>query len=98
MYKRQPHVRGFREAGDFHGHAGPYLFDAFAVVVDQGAHLAGVRAADEGLSLIHILTYTNRNVKVGEIRSVGSNVTITLNNSSMHFDGEIPAVDGYRCR
>ena len=39
------------------------------------------------------MTYTNRNVKVGEIRSVGSNVTITLNNSSMHFDGEIPAVD-----
>ena len=39
------------------------------------------------------VTYTNRNVKVGEIRSVGSNVTITLNNSSMHFDGEIPAVD-----
>ena len=29
----------------------------------------------------------------GEIRSVGSNVTITLNNSSMHFDGEIPEVD-----
>lgn len=39
------------------------------------------------------VTYTDRNVKAGEIRSVGSNVTITLNNSSMHFDGEIPAVD-----
>ena len=36
------------------------------------------------------VTYTDRNVKAGEIRSVGSNVTITLNNSSMHFDGEIP--------
>lgn len=39
------------------------------------------------------VTYTDRNVKAGEIRSAGSNVTITLNNSSMHFDGEIPAVD-----
>ena len=27
------------------------------------------------------------------IRDRGRNVTITLNNSSIHFDGEIPAVD-----
>lgn len=39
------------------------------------------------------VTYTDRNVKAGEIRSVGANVTMTLNNSSIHFDGEIPAVD-----
>ena len=39
------------------------------------------------------VTYTDRHVKAGEIQSVGSNVTMTLNNSSIHFDGEIPAVD-----
>ncbi|WP_290547437.1 sulfatase-like hydrolase/transferase [Akkermansia sp.] len=39
------------------------------------------------------VTYTNRHMQAGEIRSVGENVTITLNNSSIHFDGEIPAVD-----
>lgn len=39
------------------------------------------------------VTYTNRHVKAGEIRSVGKNVTITLNNSSIHFDGKIPVVD-----
>lgn len=39
------------------------------------------------------VTYTDRHVKAGEIRNVGRNVTITLNNSSIHFDGEIPAVD-----
>ena len=39
------------------------------------------------------VTYTDRHVKAGEIRNVGKNVTITLNNSSIHFDGEIPAVD-----
>lgn len=39
------------------------------------------------------VTYTNRHVKAGEIRSVGKNVTITLNNSSIRFDGEIPAVN-----
>ena len=39
------------------------------------------------------VTYTDRHVKAGEIRSVGKNVTITLNNSSIRFDGEIPAVN-----
>lgn len=39
------------------------------------------------------VTYTDRHVRAGEIQSVGSNVTITLNNSSLHFDGEIPAVN-----
>lgn len=39
------------------------------------------------------VTYTDRHVKAGEIRSVGKNVTVTLNNSSIHFDGEIPAVN-----
>lgn len=39
------------------------------------------------------VTYTDRHVKAGEIQSVGSHATITLNNSSIQFDGEIPAVD-----
>lgn len=39
------------------------------------------------------VTYTDRHVKAGEIQSIGGNVTITLNNSSIHFDGEIPAVN-----
>lgn len=39
------------------------------------------------------VTYTDRHVKAGEIRSVGKNVTVTLNNSSIHFDGEIPEVN-----
>lgn len=39
------------------------------------------------------VTYTDREVKAGELVSVGKNVTITLNNSSIHFDGEIPEVN-----
>lgn len=39
------------------------------------------------------VTYTNRNIPAGEIQSVGRNVTIILNNSSIHFTGEIPDVN-----
>ena len=39
------------------------------------------------------ITYTNREGKPGEIQSVGKNVTITLNNSSVDFNGEVPEVN-----
>ena len=39
------------------------------------------------------VTYTDRDIRAGEIQSAGRNVTITLNNSSIRFDGEIPDVD-----
>lgn len=68
--------------------------------VDGKVTLSGVSGitGDKGTLQQAILddaqvTYTDRNVKAGEIRSVGANVTMTLNNSSIHFDGEIPEVD-----
>lgn len=39
------------------------------------------------------VTYTNREVKANELASIGKNVTITLNNASIHFDDPIPKVD-----
>lgn len=40
-----------------------------------------------------LITYTDREGKPGEIQSVGKNVTITLNNSSVDFNGEVPEVN-----
>lgn len=39
------------------------------------------------------VTYTDRQIKAGEIRSIGQNVTITLRNSTLAFEGEIPAIN-----
>lgn len=39
------------------------------------------------------VTYTNRECQAGEIQSVGKNVTITLNNSSINFNGEVPEMN-----
>lgn len=36
------------------------------------------------------VAYTDRDVSAGELVSVGKNVTITLNNASIHFNGAVP--------
>ena len=39
------------------------------------------------------VVYVNRKIGAGEIQSVGQGVTITLDNSELYFEGEIPPMD-----
>ena len=39
------------------------------------------------------ITYADRDVQAGELLSVGKNVTITLDNASIHFNGAVPEMN-----